>query len=383
MAQVTWADLIDVDPDHHVLLIDDGRHRALHSLRSRTDHVHTDSPAAVADSAPKEVYDVICIDQVRIEGPELRALGQRLRPGGRLVLVLDNFLSPLRALDRSQGAWGSAGRWSQRRWCREIQAAGFEVEQAFGLLRSSAAPVTAFDLRAPSSVGAVVKASLNHVGGRRGALLRWLPALRPATVARLSPGWLIVARNGAAAPDPLRVVGKVSNRDSDEVKLIRGEPPAVLERCYVTGKPETAAAALGELAEVGFDLVPRLVGTPSTHRFGVSWVEGDPLEVNRLSPDELVTWVGRTAVALERMQRLTRHADGTVLVHGDLWLGNLLVCGDRITAIIDWPFARRGAPAIDAAFLVESLREHPAVTAAVLSRLISARDQGFAQARSA
>ena len=379
MAQVTWADLIDVDPDHHVLLIDDGQHRALHSLRSRIDHVHIDSPAAVADSATKDAYDVICIDQVRVKGPELRALEQRLRPGGRLVLVLDNFLSPLRALDRLHGAWGSAGRWSQRRWCREIEAAGFEIEQVFGLLRSSAAPVTAFDLRAPSSVSAVVKASLNHVGGRRGALLRRLPKLRPVTVARLSPGWLIVARKGAAAPDPLRVIGKVSNRDSDEIKLIRGEPPAALERCYVTGKPETEAAALRELAQVGFDLVPRIVGTPSAHRLGVSWVEGDPLEIDGLTPDELVTWVGRAAQALERLQRLTRRADETVLVHGDLWLGNLLVSGDQITGIIDWTFARRGAPTIDAAFLVESLQGRDAVTPALLARLRSARDHGLGE----
>ena len=95
---------------------------------------------------------------------------------------------------------------------------------------------------------------------------------------------------------------------------------------------------------------------PAVCRF--SWLVGDPLVVEELDDDALVLWTARAARLLAHLQHLTRHPDGTVLVHGDLWLGNLLVAGEEISGVVDWTRARRGSPEIDRRFLVDSVHHH-------------------------
>ncbi len=96
--------------------------------------------------------------------------------------------------------------------------------------------------------------------------------------------------------------------------------------------------------------------------------------VDRLDDDDLVAWTARAAALLARLQELTGSADGTVLVHGDFWLGNLLVEGDRVTGLVDWGDARRGSPDVDRRFLVESLARRQRVEPALRARLEEARD---------
>jgi aminoglycoside phosphotransferase (APT) family kinase protein len=57
------------------------------------------------------------------------------------------------------------------------------------------------------------------------------------------------------------------------------------------------------------------------------------------------------AAADERIQALPVPDSETVLVHGDLWQGNLLWRDDSVTGIIDWDMAGAGHPSLDLAAL--------------------------------
>jgi len=48
-----------------------------------------------------------------------------------------------------------------------------------------------------------------------------------------------------------------------------------------------------------------------------------------------------------------------VLCHGDLWGGNLLVDGSRVTGVIDWTLATASEPALEIGFTLTSLSLAP------------------------
>ncbi len=369
----TWVDLIDVEPGDRVLLLDGGRQRARGELTAR-------GALVSSRTSGNGRYDWICLDGVPLAERTLCDATARLAgDAGRLLIVIDNLRSPLRAADLAmRRPWGVAtGRGADGlgRWLRSFD---LEVLQHFVLLRSSAHPHTAMDVLAEHAVEAVTRASLSHVHGPRGVVLGQLPRLSPSTIAGLAPAWVLVSAKPGLRPEPSRVIGKIANRDSEEVKLIRGDPPALLEKRYHGAPPAAETAALRELESVGFGLAPRLVDLPDAQATLTTWLSGRPLVVQRLDDDELVTWTARAAEQLARLQRLTARPDGTVLVHGDLWLGNLLVDGDEVTGVVDWTTAHRGAPETDRLFLLESLlaivaREHR-LTPALRSRLAAAAD---------
>ena len=208
----------------------------------------------------------------------------------------------------------------------------------------------AFDLAAPAVVTAVLRASVPHVHGARGigiAIIRRLA--RVTDIRRLMPGWLVIATRPARAPDPFRITGMISNRDSRELKIVRGSGPDVLDKRYVDARhAESEATALTVLADAGLDLAPRLLRRPGPTANWMEWRGGVPLAVHRLTQGNRATWVGRASAALAEIQRATaRPGTGQVLVHGDFWLGNLLVSGDRIVAVIDWTDAHWGPPEVD------------------------------------
>ena len=378
MNEAVWVDLIDVAVDDRVLLVDAGAARALPALEAITAHVRPLSPGALTGAdLPDGGFDLVCVDDVRLAEADLLRLRRSLAPTGRLVVVVDNALSPLRAVDRTRGRpRGAASRAGLRRTVGALGRTGLEVEQAFALLRSSVEPVTAFDVRSAAGRRATIGATLSHVGGVRGLLLRRLVRLPGPVVAALAPAWLVVARPPGHEAAPHRIVGKIGNRDSDEFKIVRGDPPAVLEKHYAISTPRAEVVALTELERVGFPLAPRVVGVPGPAVCRFSWLGGDPLVVERLDDDDLVAWTARAARLLARLQDLTRHPDGTVLVHGDLWLGNLLVTGDEISGVVDWTRARRGSPEVDRRFLVDSVDEHR-TDPALRRRLERARDEAL------
>ena len=347
--EVTWADLVEIRADDRVLLVDPGHRRSEAALRGRAGRVTVMTPG---DRHPSSgPWDVVCVDDVTLRRAEWQALLADLATGGQVVQVCDNALSPLRVRDRWSGrAHGAAAVRGlgalTRPWAGQLT-----THQVFGLLRSSMSPVTAFDVLSASGTATTVSMSLSHVGGLRGTALRLLARVHPALVVRLVPAWLVIA---APVPGPRtgeeRIIGKIGNRDSSEIKIVRGDPPVEVERQSVIPPRRAELAVLRELTDVGFGYAPRVLGTtPRGVRY--SWVEGQPLVPSQLDDDQLVTWTGRAARVLADLQELTRRSDGTVVVHGDFWLGNLLVRGEEVVGLIDWHDARRGSPDVDRRFL--------------------------------
>lgn len=352
--EVSWVDLIDVGPDDRVVLVGGATSLCAAHLRQRTDHLVVLSGDQVRGATLAEA-DLVCVDGVRLRGEAVRALAGALAPGGTWVQVSDNALSPLRLLDRLRGRRGGGDlRPSPGHLVRSVErTTQREVRQLFALLRSSRRPVTAFDARSASGMRVTLAGDLTHVGGLRGLALRLAMRLPASLVARLVPGWLVVAGPaGATAPD--RVIGKIANDHSDEVKIVRGDPPSQLEKHFVRSEPTAEARALVELTGSTFSLAPELLALDGS-RLRYRWLTGRTLEIPRLSEEELLAWTDRAAAVLADLQAATRQPDGSVLVHGDYWLGNVLVEGDRICGVLDWTMSRRGPADVDRDFLVEGL----------------------------
>ena len=170
-----------------------------------------------------------------------------------------------------------------------------------------------------------------------------------------------------------RIIGQVGNRDSTEIKIVHGDPPVAMERRSASGPRSAELRILRELERDGFDLAPRVVaesGRGATY----SWLDGSPLPVDELGHDDLVEWTGRAATLLSQLQQETRLEDGSVVVHGDFWLGNLLVRGTEITGLVDWGDARRGSAEVDRRFLIESLVRRLDIAPRLAHRLTDVRD---------
>jgi hypothetical protein len=304
-----------------------------------------------------------------------------LAPGGRFVVVTDNRLSALRALDRARGKRaGTASVAGLPQLRRRLRKAGLRSHQEFGLLRSSLVPVTAFDLAAPRATAAVLAAAATHITGARRAGLAVITSVAGRRgVGLLPPAWLVVARRAGDSPPlrPDRLTGRIGYERTAVIKLLRGEPPASVEKRYPDAEAAAAEAmALDALAGAGIAPVARLEARKGPDRSVLSWLPGATLHVQALPEQELERWTERAATLLGEIQRRTRRADGTVLVHGDFWLGNVLVAGDRIVGIIDWVGAHCGDAADDRGFLGSSLFGFRATNPALMARLAAAVERG-------
>lgn len=316
-------------------------------------------PGAAGGEAP---WDLIVVgDGVRWGSRRLRRLlSQALaqaNPDARVVVLFDRWGSPLRLVDRfSKGAGSHPTR--PRVVDRELRRLGVVRTQRFGVLRSTALPSTAFDLDAPAAAAAVLTASTPLISGPRRHLTRllaWAAARRGAGL--LVPGWAVLGERAQGDPRRVRFSGRIASLGGAEARMLIGEPPVALESWHESAA-EVDAVVLG-LSEMQLALpgmAPALLDRPSPTRVRMAWAKGDPLSPHALSAAEVELWVERAATLLREMQERTRRSDGTVLVHGDYWIGNLLTCGDEITSVIDWPAARWGHASVDRTTLVESFR---------------------------
>jgi len=308
-------------------------------------------------------------DQTSPLDVRLRRLTAGLAPQGRLVVISDNRVSPLRAADRAVGRPAGPSGPCLMSIERAVRRAGMEVTQRFGLLRSSADGVTAFDLDAPRAASAILAATTVRTELTRVIALGLLRRLAERRAAALAvPAWMVVASPSSHAwtPSPLRPSGRLGHEDSEESKVLRGEPPAELDkRCSTPDAAAREAMALRVLEACGLTIAPRLLGQPSPERIRQTWQPGRPMRPAGLRRDDLRAWVGRAAQTLATMQRATERGDGSVLVHGDYWLGNLLVDGGTVVAVLDWTRAHWGDRAEDLHHLVDHL---------VRMRLAPARD---------
>jgi aminoglycoside phosphotransferase (APT) family kinase protein len=77
--------------------------------------------------------------------------------------------------------------------------------------------------------------------------------------------------------------------------------------------------------------------------------------VGVLRQDQLEPWPELDYAAVVLAERAPR-SSGTVLVHADFKPGNILLVGDRITALLDWELAHLGDPLEDLGWVTQPLR---------------------------
>lgn len=275
-----------------------------------------------------------------------------------VLLVVDNGLSILRSIDLLRGK-PEGSRAPRRRIRAALRRLDLTVVEEYGLLRSTVAPASVFALGSQRAVRAALQGASPRMGPVRRTLTQALASLasQPWLVKRLVPGTAIVAaRSDAKRPPGVRVVARVATVDSDESKLLIGDPPHTLEKHYES--PEKAGAEAHALETLGRCLpgvAPRLLSRPSRRRVRMEWLQGDSLAPLAMSAAQIEQWTLAAARFLAHIQRATRAPDGTVLVHGDYWLGNLLVRGDEVVAAVDWVDAHQGDPDADRRHLVDYL----------------------------
>lgn len=386
-----WAPVRLADRGASVTLVDDQPIRATFRC---TLLATADTPAGAvwigttgAAQAGRDRWDVIVADGLRLGASAMRSLTKDLAPGGRVVVVADNAMSPLRAFDLSRGGAAGPVGGAGSGWHAALTGAGLAARQSFVLLRTSAAPVTAFDAAAPRASRAVLQAAATRVSGNRRRGLRLLERTLggrlsgPAVSAVLAPARLVVATSAGAPWEltPRRITGRIGYDDSVESKVLRGEPPVETEKRYASVEEATAeAAALRALADAGSAITPRVLARPAPDRLCISWLTGRPLEVAALDDGQLETWIRRASALLARIQRATGTDErGRVLVHGDYWLGNLMHDGDRIVGVVDWTTATWGEPDTDLTHLITSLATVRPRPAAQMERLTRVARQGF------
>lgn len=303
-------------------------------------------------------WDVVVIGPF-VSGPavcDTRRLAASVADGGRLVVVVDNRLSPLRTLDRAmKRPVASVSASTISRATDDAEAAGFHCRQTFALLRSSLAPVSAFDVEAPAAAKAVLEASATFKRRGRLAATRLLARLAERGSARwFVPAWMAVMEKGITPPDEMRVTGRIGVIASeDPSRLLRGEPPRVIDKRYWSEEEASAEfRALRELEASGVHIAPRAVERLGPKENRLSWLPGTALNQSEMSDEELLDWATKAGELLAEIHVATARNDGTSLLHGDFWLSNLLSENGRLVGIIDWSKATRGRPFEDVDNLV-------------------------------
>jgi aminoglycoside phosphotransferase (APT) family kinase protein len=354
-----WVDLLDGLDGAAVLLAGRALQPSASRLAQRAGLVGTVHDGEGVGEAPR--WDLVAVEGrgVAWRPGLLAALLPRLAPTGRVVAVGDSISSPLRVLDQARSRpVGPPGSWTLSSAARALAAGGLAVRQRFGLLRSSAAPVTAFDLDAPDAAAAVLRAAAAALGDGRAAGLHLLRRLVATPAPRaLVPGWMLVASPAGRAwvPAADRPTGRIGTAKAPEAKIVRGSPPCQLEKVYAAAQDaDNEWTALETLRRARVSVAPRALARPTPTRVRQSWLAGEPLRVHRLAAGELRHWVAAAARVLGAIQQATAAPDGSVLVHGDYWLGNLLARGSEVAGVVDWTGAHRGGAGEDLDHLVST-----------------------------
>lgn len=297
------------------------------------------------------VHDPAAADTVVVSPNEL-GLVDRLADTVTVVCLAPNRL---RQLPWKRRAFGQRHAALLHRVVSATHVDGVRRGEVFGILPSITEPRVALSLRSPASRRLVLAALALHVRGPRLGLLRVL-ATAGRVVWFLYPAWLVVAHGRGRATTP-RITGQFGYAQNDDVTRFLGEPPVLIERAGRSAHRAEEESALQELAGTSFAaLVPRIEHHPDRGRGLVtSRLAGLPLSPRDLSDAELLRWTERAAATLAHLQRATAHDDGSVLVHGDFWLGNLAADGSDVVGVFDWELAHRGSPLDDREFLVDGL----------------------------
>ena len=361
-----WVDLLLLVPDARVLLVGTGTAEEVAALERRGATVtsaatYTDAAAHLEPGPWDAVIFVGGLDRRRpVAAATVGAAAAELAPGGTLAVVASNQWSTARLVAGRHGHAAPSGL-ALRPTRRLVTAAGLDRLQVFALFRSRESIAAAFDIAAPRAAASVLgDVSGSARGFRRLAIrtMRTAGAYSPALWPRLS-SWLLLASAGppdrpSLADGALRPTGRVSLSGSRESRVLLGEPPVASEKRYDSvAAAEREHEALLTLAAAGCSLTPRVLTRPAPDILRLSWIDGVTLAIADLTVDELECWIMKAGRVLASIHACTRRpGSDTVLLHGDFWLGNLIVQGDRIVGVIDWTESRWGPAENDVRHLV-------------------------------
>lgn len=379
-----WVDLLGPVDGAKIALFDEGGGRSADVLRAAGAQVSIVGPQELA-GLPSQSCDAVVLVDVGPLARTARSAAAVLRDGGVLLVVLTNSTSPLTWVDcLRQRRRPSAG--SRRRARRVLGSVGLPPVQEYGLLRSVESPSTYFSLHHPGHAALVLSASntLNG-GGRRRMVAALARAARAGLAAPLVPAIALLCSARPLAFEP--VLGRIGYLGSHEAKLLVGDPLREIVKVY--GSATVAAAEGDALEQVGRawpGLAPHLLERLGDRRNRITWTPGRTLAVAALDDLSAQRWMVLAAETLGGLhRRLGPAEDGTVLVHGDYWLGNLLVDvdGRDIVGVIDWTDTGRGVAERDLHFLVDSWAAVRGLPEGEVDRLRTLVGQAYATARGA
>lgn len=374
--RAAWCEVLDITPGDRVLLASEEPDPARHRLERMGAVVDVET-----ESNGHGPWDLVVVERPgRLDA--LTNAWARVRPGGQLALVTDNRRSPLRWLDERTGSSGGPTIGTLTEITTGLAELGATHTQVFGLLRGSGSSPTVFRTDLPSVSRAVLASATVNSGTFRRLAVSGLGALAVRGQATaLLPAWLIVATDHHRPTGPSTPTGRIGVELNDQGVVVLGTGPDGLEKFYRDPAARAATIeSLGVLAEARFAAAPRIIDQPSPDRLRIQWVPGTDIDANNLPVDELEAWLRQAGGLLGDFQRRTLADDGTVLVHGDLWLGAMVADGDRIAAIIDWDDSHRGEPAVDMQTLIAVARSRDDITEHERERLIAAAYDGHREA---
>jgi aminoglycoside phosphotransferase (APT) family kinase protein len=175
--------------------------------------------------------------------------------------------------------------------------------------------------------------------------LSWWTLITPDLPEREHAAWTTAAGGGVPVA-PVLYRGRVADQHGVVIGVVRGAAHWNPTSTLVTSLAETLARLHGALVdEQARTHLPDCTLPALLLRLGV-WVDeigSEPLRRDLRAID------ARLAALREQP---------AVLIHGDCHPGNILVEGDRVTAMVDWEEAGLGDPRIDICWLAAALRRH-------------------------
>lgn len=366
--------MLDISSGDRVMLVSDDPDAALRRL------AHIGVTPRVGEDLERG-FDLVVVERPATLDALPKAWAH-VRPGGRLVVVTDNGRSPLRWLDgRSGKPIGPAiGSLTQMR--SALAGLGAPHTQVFGLLRGSSSSPTVFRTDLPAVSRAVLGAARANSNWLRRSAVDGLSALCSRGWAdNVLPAWMIVASDSPLITEAWTPTGRIGVELNERGVVVLGPGPDGVEKFY--SDPAARAATISSLRDLdhaGFSAAPRVLAEPSLTSLRLEWIPGRDVDANNAPIDRLEGWLRQAGGLLGDLQRRTTAGDGTVLVHGDLWLGAMVADGDEIVAIIDWDDSHRGDPAADMKTLLAVVRQRSDIADPDRRRLIAATYDGHREA---
>ncbi len=143
---------------------------------------------------------------------------------------------------------------------------------------------------------------------------------------------------GVRAPEPIAYLGDLDGREAFVMELVHGE--AIGRRIVRAAPPGLDLQMAEELAKIHSIAPATLPFLPNRDLWQRLYAELDSVDEPHPAIELGIAWC-RERLPLERPR---------VVTHGDFRIGNLMVDGAGIAAVLDWEFAHIGDPAEDLAW---------------------------------